>query len=360
MLLPTKRRRLFGKQAAANLLVAQEPLDVPPVSEELLPLVPGEALLPEAGNEAAEPTSRFDFLNQKTISSLVLAVLQSKTDQELHTLQVKTVLADVLAKSDGKINERELTEKRDDFIAACMKLVPRELSRRLLTAVCGKPATAETDVKVSAIDQKTWQKSYLITISGLGASTAPSHEEIKDSMLNSFRNAGFSNETKVTHLGIFRECHRNGDVHYHVCANLSERCRWLPWKKALAEQNISAHFSQVQLEGMARQRKLQYQCMLRYCFVPTAHKPLASLDPEPLLFHCGGMHPPLLDAIQGELDAEAVNLSLQDQFLQRAQAGRHGPTRFLDSCTHCYCRFLFVPTVSPLVSSKRLIFGVLE
>ena len=209
--------------------------------------------MPEAGNEAAEPTSRFDFSNQKTISSLVLAVLQSKTDQELH------ILADVLAKSDGKINERELTEKRDDFIAACMKLVPRELSRRLLTAVCGKPATVETDVKVSAIDQKTWQKSYLITISGLGASTAPSHEEIKDSMLNSFRNAGFSNETKVTHLRIFRECHRNGDVHYHVCANLSERCRWLPWKKALAEQNISAHFSQVQLEGMARQRKLQYQ-----------------------------------------------------------------------------------------------------
>ena len=246
MLLPTKRRRLFGKQAAANLLVAQESLDVPPVSEEPLPLVPGEALLPEAGNEAAEPTSRFDFLNQKTISSLVLAVLQSKTDQELHTLQVKTVLADVLAKSDGKINERELTEKRDDFIAACMKLVPRELSRRLLTAVCGKPATAETDVKVSAIDQKTWQKSYLITISGLGASTAPSHEEIKDSMLNSFRNAGFSNETKVTHLGIFRECHRNGDVHYHVCANLSERCRWLPWKKAWLSRTslpTSARFS---------------------------------------------------------------------------------------------------------------------
>lgn len=100
--------------------------------------------------------------------------------------------------------------------------------------------------------------------------------------------------------------------------------------------------------------------MLRYCFVPTAHKPLDSLDPEPLLFHCDGKHPPLLDAIQGELDAEAVNLSLQDQFLQRAKAGRHGPTRFLDSCTHCYCRFLFVPTVSPLVSSKRLIFGVLE
>ena len=61
MLLPTKRRRLFGKQAAANLLVAQESLDVPPVSEEPLPLVPGEALLPEAGNEAAEPTSRFDL-----------------------------------------------------------------------------------------------------------------------------------------------------------------------------------------------------------------------------------------------------------------------------------------------------------
>ena len=84
-------------------------------------------------------------------------------------------------------------------------------------------------------------------------------------------------------------------------------------EKGLAEQNISAHFSQVQLEGMARQRKLQYQCMLRYCFVPTAHKPLASLDPEPLLFHCDGKHPPLLDAIQGELDAEAVNLFLQDR-----------------------------------------------
>ena len=218
-----------------------------------------------------------------------------------------------------------------------MRWVPRVLSQRLLTAVRGKSATVESDVKIAAIDQKTWQKSYLITLSGLGAATAPSHEEIKDSMLNSFRNAGYSSETKLTHLGIFRECHRNGDVHYHVCANLSARCRWLPWKKALAEQNIKAHFSQVQLEGTAKQRKLQYQCMLRYCFVPTAHKPLSSLDPEPLLFHCDGKHPPLLDAIQGQLDAEAVSLALQDQFLQRAQAGRHGPTRFLDSCMHCNC-----------------------
>ena len=202
MLLPTKRRRLFGKQAAANLLVAQEPLDVPPVSEEPLPLVPEEGLLPEAGNEAAEPESRFDFLNQKTISSLVLAVLQSKTDQELHTLQVKTVLADVLAKAEGKINEPELAEKRDEFIAASMRWVPRVLSQRLLTAVRGKSATVESDVKIAAIDQKTWQKSYLITLSGLGAATAPSHEEIKDSMLNSFRNAGYSSETKVTHTSV--------------------------------------------------------------------------------------------------------------------------------------------------------------
>ena len=151
-------------------------------------------------------------------------------------------------------------------------------------------------------------------------------------MLQAFREAGYSKETKVTHLAIFRETHRRGGVHFHIATCVSERCRWLPWKKALAKHGIAAHFQHIQIQGWAKHRKMQYQCMLRYCFVPTAKKPLASLDPEPLLYHCSGRHRPLIDAIQGELDAEAITLSVQEKFLQRAEHGKPGESRFQVSC----------------------------
>eukprot|EP00438_Fugacium_kawagutii_P029496 Skav222722 [mRNA] locus=scaffold2390:65155:66054:- [translate_table: standard] len=269
------------------------------------------------------------------MSSLVVSVLQSKTDEELHRLKVSNGLKDVLAKSGGKVSEAELNLKRDDFISICMKLVPRELSRRLVATTQAKKDLSEPDLKIVHIDFRTWQRAYFITVSGLDAASAPSREDIQSAMLKASEEA-YGQETKVTHLAIFRERHQSGKIHFHIASQLSARCRWVPWKKALMKHSIVAHFNQIET------CRLQYQSMLRYCFVPTNHKPLEGLDQEPLLYHCDGRHPPLMDAIHGSLDAEAVSLSIQDKFLQRGgrtsrfMAPRPGPVCF-ETTSFCLC-----------------------
>ena len=76
-LLAIKRRRLYGKQPASQLD------DVGPCEDGRLAVV----TLPEE----EEPAPRFDFLSQKTINTLVRAVLEKKTEQELHSLTVATI-----------------------------------------------------------------------------------------------------------------------------------------------------------------------------------------------------------------------------------------------------------------------------
>eukprot|EP00438_Fugacium_kawagutii_P029806 Skav231474 [mRNA] locus=scaffold1100:440184:441149:+ [translate_table: standard] len=320
-----KRRRLNGKQPPWCLTWSPDQAPEAEVARQpdgeegaqlpyLEPAEPdpcadvGEPVEPNPCADVAEPVEpnpcadvgseprRFDILTQKVMSSLVVSVLQSKTDEELHRLKVSTVLKDVLAKSGGKVSEAELNLKRDDFIAICMKLVPRELSRRLVATTQAKKDLSEQDLKIVHIDCRTWQRAYFITVSGLDTASAPSREDIQSAMLKASEEA-YGQETKVTHLAIFRERHQSGKIHFHIASQLSARCRWVPWKKALMKHSIVAHFNQIET------CRLQYQSMLRYCFVPTNHKPLEGLDQEPLLYHCDGRHPPLMDAIHGSLDA---------------------------------------------------------
>ena len=130
-LLAIKRRRLYGKQPASQLD------DVGPCEDGRLAVV----TLPEE----EEPAPRFDFLSQKTINTLVRAVLEKKTEQELHSLTVATIMKDVLSVSTGQLTEEELNDKKDDFISAAMKLIPKELATRLVSAVKSKRVKAEAD-----------------------------------------------------------------------------------------------------------------------------------------------------------------------------------------------------------------------
>ena len=285
-----KRRRLNGKQPARNLFrdedatedadrvsMDMEDLDMAmqfqradmDVADLQLPLdevaetdVAEQQLSPVDGEVLADdscPAHRFAFLTQKAINQLLVSVLQSKSDEELHGLKIATVLEDVLTTSGGKVTAEELADKRDDFIAAAMKQVPRELARRLVSTVQAKSKSEEMDeVQVVQIDSRTWQKAYLITVSGLSPTEAPTREELQRTMLKAFAAAEYS-EGKVTHLAIFREPHKSGKLHFHVACCLSARIRWLPWKRALLKHNINANFNHVELQGIAKQRKRQYE-----------------------------------------------------------------------------------------------------
>ncbi|CAL1147609.1 unnamed protein product, partial [Cladocopium goreaui] len=165
------------------------------VAEQQLSPVDGEVLADDSC-----PAHRFAFLTQKAINQLLVSVLQSKSDEELHGLKIATVLEDVLTTSGGKVTAEELADKRDDFIAAAMKQVPRELARRLVSTVQAKSKSEEMDeVQVVQIDSRTWQKAYLITVSGLSPTEAPTREELQRTMLKAFAAAEYS-EGKDIHL----------------------------------------------------------------------------------------------------------------------------------------------------------------
>ncbi|CAK9035720.1 unnamed protein product, partial [Durusdinium trenchii] len=284
------------------------------------------AALPDAvgsdGSENLDSCDRWQLLGKyKTVQALVAA----ETDEQLHSLRINVILADILAKAGGKVTMAELLQEKDDFISAAMTAVPKELSRRLLRAVKKPPAAAG---RLSQIDSQCVQKTYLLTFSNLDPINAPTREAILETVLRAFDTGSTA---CVTHACVFREQHGSGKWHFHVATALSEPCRWVGWKKQLVKAGYVAHFPNMAIEDHSKHRKMQYAHMLRYLWLPSEHKGLSALDKDPLLWCCGGRkHPPLLDAINGALDSAAVEEKVAERFLQRWAAGKRGPCKFSD------------------------------
>ena len=281
------------------------------------------------GNESVDSGVRWQLLGKyKTVQALVAAVIQEKSDEQLHQISINVILEDILAKAGGKVSMAELLQEKDEFISATMTVVPRELSRRLLLAVkkpqvpTGRPAQ---------IDSQCVQKTYLLTFSNFDPANAPTREAILQAVLQAFDTADYGATACLTHACVFREQHGNGQWHFHVATALSEPCRWVGWKKELAKCGYVPHFANMHVDDHSKRRKMQYAHMLRYLWLPSEKKGLADLDKDPLLWRSGGhKHPPLLDAINGELDSTAIEEKVAERFLQRWAAGKRGPSKFSD------------------------------
>jgi len=235
-------------------------------------------------------------------------------------------LEDILAKAGGKVSMAELLQEKDEFIAATMTVVPKELSRRLLLAVNKPQAPAG---RPAQIDSQCVQKTYLLTFSNLDPINAPTREAILETVLQAFDAADYGAPAAVTHACVFREEHGSGKWHFHVATQLSEPCRWIGWKKELTKAGYVAHFANMAVDDHSKHKNMQYAHMLRYLWLPSDKKGLSALDKAPLLWCSGGRkHPPLLDAINGILDSSAVEEKVAERFLQRWAAGKRGPCKF--------------------------------
>ena len=122
-----KRRRLLFKQPPVAESESADPADLPPVAEA--DSAEPANRLPVADCASADPAARWQLLGKcKTVRSLVEAVIRQKTDEQLHSISIKVVLDDVLAKANGKISMAELVQEKDAFIAATMAVVPHKSS----------------------------------------------------------------------------------------------------------------------------------------------------------------------------------------------------------------------------------------
>ncbi|CAK9104411.1 unnamed protein product, partial [Durusdinium trenchii] len=324
-----KRRRIVGKQPVALEAIVEHAPSAVVLADDA---ADNTNIEEEDADGASGPPDRFRFLHHKVIDRIVSALLKTKTDEELHTMTVSTLLKEVVGRSHGKVSLEEVEDRRDDFISASMELIPKMLAARLVDAVKkGSKAVEGTLVAPAEIDSQTKQKSYFITISGLPLSGAPSRDEVLDIMLASFKEGGYESSAYLSHVAVFREKHADAEkIHFHICACVSQRIRWVPWAKALRLRGLAPSFSQVVVEDPADHRRKQYSYMLRYCYLPTKRKPLETLDSSPLLWCHQGKHAPLIDAINGVLDAAGVRLDAEDAFLQRVAAGKKGAKRFTD------------------------------
>lgn len=341
-----KRRRLFGKQSpppcyseisatedhqAATAAEADEESHAAaagislPEAANAEPEMAGD----ETGDVGADTAPRWQMLGKyKTVQALVSAVIREKSDQQLHSLTVPVLFQDILAKANGKITMAELLQEKDEFVAATMVAVPKELSRRLIATV--KMPKLAPGLPTS-IDSQCVQKTYLLTFSNMDPATAPTRQGILDVTLQTFDAAGYGSDVSVTHACVFREPHSNGQWHFHVAVALSVPCRWRGWQKEFVKAGFTPHFANIAVHDHSQHRRMQYAHMLRYLWLPSEKKGLSTLDKDPLLWCSGGQkHPPLLDAVNGVLDSAAVEEKAAERFLQRWSAGKRGPCKFTD------------------------------
>ncbi|CAL1161192.1 unnamed protein product [Cladocopium goreaui] len=251
------------------------------------------------GHENADAAIRWQLLSKyKAVQGLVAAVIREKSDEELHNISINIILDDIQAKASNKISMSELLEEKDEFVAATMSAVPKELSRRLLLAVNKPQAHAR---RPAQIDSQCVQKTYLLTFSNLDPSNAPTRETILETVLQAFGAAGYGSDVCVTHACVFRETHGSGQWHFHG---------------------------------------------------------LSALDKDPLLWCSGGRkHPPLLDAINGVLDSTAIEEKVAERFLQRWSAGKRGPCKFSDLELWPIVKELGLTADDPVLLAKLLQHG---
>ena len=320
----------------------------------------------EEQHDEAEPEHGWSLLDTRTIAGLVNRVVRDTEDTELHALTIRPLLDAVVSRAAGRLSMEDCLAARDDLVAAAMAAIPKELSKRLLQAVGKKSGDKKADAKKSLdktpesepqpIDSQVKQKSYLITLAGLQPDTAPDRQQMLEAVLAAFAAAGYPATALVTHAAVFQEkhCAPAGKIHYHVATSLSECVRWVPWKKELAKKGMACHFAQMAVDDHSKHRKMQYPFMLRYLFLPTRKKPLSTLDRQPVLWCANGQkHAPLMDAINGEVNAVAVEEQVTEQFLQR-HARQRGPAKFSDVELWPIVKTLQVEAEDPVLLSRLL------
>ena len=122
--------------------------------------------------------------------------------------------------------------------------------------------------------------------------------------------------------GVFREAHAptpdGVETHDHLPFVAEASYRFLPVKRALlVRHGLASHWSPA---------KAGYHGFIRYLVMPSPpKKPLAALDPEPLLWHAEGVHPPLQDCVHPPITAAAWSAKRFKLEIKAAERGKADP-----------------------------------
>lgn len=130
-----------------------------------------------------------------------------------------------------------------------------------------------------------------------------------------------ANPVTVVCMSVFRECHSDGAVHFHVALKGSKQFYFSRVKAHLLDQKCLASHWSLTHTG--------YASMIAYCYIPSEKKPLVQLDPEPFLWAADGEHPSLAEASREPVNAKALAAARESARRARAEASK-SEQRFQD------------------------------
>jgi len=116
---------------------------------------------------------------------------------------------------------------------------------------------------------------------------------------------------------LFREKHADEHVHDHVAIKAGRCFRFVPIKSQLLRvYGLASHWSCTHDF---------YGSAVAYGYVPSRKKPIAELDPQPLVWAAEGAHPPLEEASRLPVTAQALAKRREHKRLSKAEKGKAEP-----------------------------------
>ena len=204
----------------------------------------------------------------------------------------------------------------------------KDVFKQIVEEMLRAPAVSHAEPEEFGEEIANASKSvYLITFphptqthaadgTALKAPSEYSQSEIIDAVVASVRktDAQRLRALPLELLSDFREKHADGNPHDHVPCKAGRSYRFNPVKKALLhDYGLATHWSCTHDH---------YASAVRYCYLPSKTKPLAELDPKPVLWAAEGQHPPLVEASKLPVTATALAERREKQTRSRAEKGK--------------------------------------
>ena len=309
----------------------------------------------EEAHKDVAASSRWSLLNSKTIGALVSGVVRDTEDAELHTLTIQPLLEKVVSRAAGKISMEEALSCEGRLYRWSHVGHPEGIVEK---------AGGSSEKRISSRVQSCWR----LAVRNWQPDEAKElpHHVLRPPTRGCARQATDARSCacgiycgEVSCRAVFLEKHSGTSekVHYHVATQLSGCVRWVAWKSAPVARGHSCHFSNMVVCNHSHHRRMQYPFMLRYLYLPTERKPLSSLDRSPVLWCNAGRHPPLMDAINGQIDSIAFQERLEEVFLQRHARKRGRPSKFSDLELWPVVKAIKVEADDPILLPKLLKYG---
>ena len=208
------------------------------------------------------------------------------------------------------------------------KTAPQHTQTLVQEFVLGEEAPADSKLMVYLITFAYPKKALSVDGYVLVASSASTKTEIMAKVLDACYNPDSRNPANaesvsvdINRSGVWREWHKQGDdgqwhQHDHVPVLAFGSFRYLAVKRALQKRHgLASHWS----------KHPGYWSMVRYLSMPSPTKPMSSLDPWPVLWQKGGVHPPVIDCCYAPVTAKASEAKRLKMVHEAAETGAKEP-----------------------------------